>query len=84
MRFYEIDKGTILSRRRRYPELRPQDASGRDRHGSLQDTWLFNGTIRENIRYGNNDATDEDVYAAAKAARVDHFIGTLPGGYDFV
>jgi ATP-binding cassette subfamily B protein len=50
----------------------------------LQDTWLFNGTIRENIRYGNNDATDEDVYAAAKAARVDHFIETLPGGYDFV
>jgi len=50
----------------------------------LQDTWLFNGTIRENIRYGNRNATDQEVYEAAKAARVDHFIDTMPGGYDFV
>ena len=50
----------------------------------LQDTWLFNGTIRENIRYGRPDATDEEVEAAAKAARCDHFIHTLAGGYDFV
>lgn len=50
----------------------------------LQDTWLFNGTIRENIRYGRPDATDEEVEAAAKAARCDRFIHTLAGGYDFV
>ena len=50
----------------------------------LQDTWLFNGTIRENIRYGRPDATDEEVEAAARAARCDHFIHTLAGGYDFV
>ena len=49
----------------------------------LQDTWLFNGTIRENIRYGRPDATDEEVEAAARAARCDHFIHTLAGGYDF-
>ena len=50
----------------------------------LQDTWLFNGTIRENIRYGRPDATDEEVEAAARAARCDRFIHTLAGGYDFV
>ena len=47
----------------------------------LQDTWLFQGTIMENIRYGRLDATDEEVIAAAKAACADHFIRTLPGGY---
>lgn len=47
----------------------------------LQDTWLFKGTIMENIRYGRLDATDEEVIAAAKAARAHHFIQTLPGGY---
>lgn len=50
----------------------------------LQETWLYNGTIRENIRYGRLDATDEEVEAAAKAAQADHFIRTLPGGYDMV
>jgi ATP-binding cassette subfamily B protein len=83
MRFYEIDKGTILLDgvdTRNYARKTLRGAIGM----VLQDTWLYNGTIRENIRYGNNEATDEDVYAAAKAARVDHFIGTLPGGYDFV
>lgn len=50
----------------------------------LQDTWLFNGTIMENIRYGKLGATDEEVIAAAKTACADHFIRTLPGGYDFV
>ena len=49
----------------------------------LQDTWLFSGTIRENIRYGRLDATDEEVEAAAREACADHFIRTLPGGYDF-
>jgi ABC-type multidrug transport system fused ATPase/permease subunit len=77
MRFYEIDKGTILSRWRRYPNYARKTFGARSAW-SLQDTWLYNGTIRENIRYGNNDATDEDVYAAAKAARVDHFIDTCP------
>lgn len=47
----------------------------------LQDTWLFSGTIMENIRYGRLDATDEEVIAAAKAAHAHHFIQTLPGGY---
>jgi ATP-binding cassette subfamily B multidrug efflux pump len=50
----------------------------------LQDTWLYNGTIMDNIRYSNTNATDEDVYAAAQAAHVDHFIHTLPDGYNMV
>ena len=50
----------------------------------LQDTWLFQGTIMENIRYGRLDATDEEVMAAARAAKADHFIRTLPGGYNMV
>jgi ATP-binding cassette subfamily B protein len=50
----------------------------------LQDTWLYNGTIMENIRYGRSNATDEEVIAAARAAHADHFIRALPGGYDFV
>ena len=50
----------------------------------LQETWLFSGSIMENIRYGNPEASDEEVIRAAKAARVDHFIRTLPGGYDMI
>ena len=50
----------------------------------LQDTWLFSGTVRENIRYGKLDATDAEVEAAARAGCAHHFIQTLPGGYDFV
>jgi len=50
----------------------------------LQDTWLYNGTIMENIRYGNINATDEEVIAAAKAAQVHHFVRTLPDGYNMV
>jgi ATP-binding cassette subfamily B protein len=50
----------------------------------LQDTWLFNSTIRENIRYGRLTATDEEVYTAAKTAYVDQFVHALPGGYDMV
>jgi ATP-binding cassette subfamily B multidrug efflux pump len=50
----------------------------------LQDTWLFHGTIRENIAYGREDATEEQIVAAAEAAHVDHFVRTLPDGYDTV
>ena len=50
----------------------------------LQDTWLFEGTIRDNIRYGRQDASDEEVIEAAKKAKAHHFIKTLPGGYDFM
>lgn len=81
MRFYDVDDGAILLdgidiRRFRRADLRKQFGM------VLQDTWLFNGTIRDNIRYGRLDATDEEVIAAAKAAYVDHFINTLPHGYD--
>lgn len=83
MRFYDVNSGTI--------RLDGQDIRSIDRHQLrenfsmvLQDTWLFSGTIRENIRYGRQDATDEEVEEAAKAAHVDHFIRTLPGGYDMV
>ena len=83
MRFYEINKGSIYLDgidTRHYARHTLRGAIGM----VLQETWLFNGSIKENIRYGNNDASDEEVYAAAKAARVDHFIETLPDGYDFV
>jgi len=50
----------------------------------LQDTWLYNGTVMENIRYGRSNATDDEVIAAARAARVDHFVRTLPEGYNMV
>lgn len=82
-RFYDVDGGS----------LRVEDVDVRDWDRAalrgefamvLQDTWLFNGTIRENIRYGRPDATDAEVEAAARAARCDHFIHTLAGGYDFM
>jgi ATP-binding cassette subfamily B protein len=50
----------------------------------LQDTWLYNGTVMENVRYGRSDATDEEVIAAARAAHVDHFVRTLPDGYNMM
>ncbi len=83
MRFYEINAGKISIDGVDTKEyLR---SSLRSEIGMvLQDTWLFSGSIRENIRYGRLDATDEEVYAAAKMACADHFIRTLPGGYDFV
>ena len=80
MRFYDVDGGSIsLSGH----NVRDFDRSAlREGFGMvLQDTWLFQGTIMENIRYGRLDATDEEVIAAAKAAHADHFIRTLPGGY---
>lgn len=83
MRFYDVSEGSI--------ELSGHDLRTLPRNELrsffgmvLQDTWLYNGTIRENIRYGRLDASDEDVLAAAKAAQVDHFVRTLPEGYDTV
>ena len=80
MRFYDVDAGAITLNGRK---VRDFDRSAlREGFGMvLQDTWLFKGTIMENIRYGRLDATDEEVIAAAKAANADHFIRTLPGGY---
>jgi len=83
MRFYDVDGGAIL--------LDGHDIRqfGRDSLRSvfgmvLQDTWLYNGTIADNIRYGKLEATDEEVRAAAKTAQVDHFVRTLPEGYQMV
>lgn len=83
MRFYDVDEGAIDLDG---TDLRAfERASVRSTFGMvLQDTWLFNGTVRDNIRYGRLDATDEEVVAAADAAYADHFIRTLPDGYDTV
>ena len=82
-RFYDVDDGSL---RVEGVDVRDWDrAALRGEFAMvLQDTWLFNGTIRENIRYGRPDATDAEVEAAARAARCDHFIHTLAGGYDFM
>ncbi|WP_329738422.1 ABC transporter ATP-binding protein [Collinsella sp. CM84Y_54] len=82
-RFYDVDGGSL---RVEGVDVRNWDrAALRGEFAMvLQDTWLFNGTIRENIRYGRPDATDAEVEAAARAARCDHFIHTLAGGYDFM
>ncbi len=81
MRFYDINKGSI--------KIDGVDIKDITRHNLreifgmvLQDTWLFNGTIKENLSYGNLNATDEEIIAAAKAAHCDHFINTTPEGYD--
>lgn len=82
-RFYDVDGGSL---RVEGVDVRDWDrAALRGEFAMvLQDTWLFNGTIRENIRYGRPDATDAEVEAAARAARCDHFIHTLASGYDFM
>ena len=82
-RFYDVDGGSL---RVEGVDVRDWDrAALRGEFAMvLQDTWLFNGTIRENIRYGRPDASDAEVEAAARAARCDHFIHTLAGGYDFM
>ena len=83
MRFYDVTDGAILLDGYDVRQFARNDL--RDSFGMvLQDTWLYNGTIRENIRYGRLSATDEEVLAAAKAAQVDHFVRTLPDGYDTV
>ena len=83
MRFYDVNGGTISldgTDIRKIPRYELRKNFGM----VLQDTWLFNGTIMENIRYGRLDATDEEVIAAAKAAHAHHFIKSLPNGYDMV
>lgn len=80
MRFYDVNSGSICLDDTDIREFNRKEL--RDAFGMvLQDTWLFKGTIMENIRYGKLDATDEEVIAAAKAAHAHHFIKTLPGGY---
>jgi ATP-binding cassette, subfamily B, multidrug efflux pump len=83
MRFYELDGGRIT-----VDGIDTRDMTRDDLRRSfgmvLQDTWLFHGTIRENIAYGRLDASDEELHAAAEAAHVDHFVRTLPDGYDTV
>ena len=83
MRFYDVRSGSIKIDG---VDIRDMSRSRlREIFGMvLQDTWLYNGTIMENIRYGKLDATDEEVIAAAKKARADAFIRSLPGGYNFV
>ena len=82
MRFYDVQAGAIRIGGHDVREFAREDV--RSLFGMvLQDTWLFRGSIRDNIRYGKLDATDEEVEAAAKAGCAHHFIQTLPGGYDF-
>ncbi len=81
MRFYDLNSGDIFIDGINVKEFDKSEI--RNSFGMvLQDTWLFKGTIMENIRYGRLDATDEEVIAAAKAAHAHHFIQTLPGGYE--
>lgn len=81
MRFYDVNGGAIKIDGHNVKDFNRREL--RDAFGMvLQDTWLFKGTIMENIRYGRLDATDEEVIAAAKAAHAHHFIQTLPGGYN--
>lgn len=81
MRFYDVDSGSI-----QLDGVDNRTVSRKDYRKQfgmvLQDAWLFEGTIKENLRFGNLEATDEEIVEAAKAANVDHFIRTLPGGYD--
>lgn len=81
MRFYDVDRGKITIDGKDIRDLSRQQY--RTQFGMvLQDTWLFQGSIKENLRFGNLNATDEEIVEAAEIANVDHFIRTLPGGYD--
>jgi len=83
MRFYELNHGQIVLDGRNIAEMPRQEL--RSKIGMvLQDTWLFNGTIRENIAFGNPNASEEQIRAAAKATFVDRFVQTLPEGYDTI
>ncbi|MGL5972602.1 MAG: ABC transporter ATP-binding protein [Oscillospiraceae bacterium] len=83
LRFYDIQKGDILIDGISVYKMKKTDL--RNIFGMvLQDTWLFNGSIKENIRYGKENATDEEVINAAKSAYADYFVSTLPNGYDFI
>jgi ATP-binding cassette subfamily B protein len=83
MRFYEIDSGAIMLDGLDISKMRRRDL--RSNMGMvLQDTWMFGGTIRENIAYGNLDATEEQILEAARATYVDRFVHSLPHGYDTI
>ena len=83
MRFYEINSGAIKIDGVNIAQMKRSDV--RQMFGMvLQDTWLFNGTIRQNLLYGNPTASEEEMVATAKEAHVDHFVRSLPGGYDMV
>lgn len=83
MRFYDVDSGKITVEGKDIRTLSRQEY--RSLFGMvLQDTWLFEGSIKENLRFGNLAATDKEIIEAAEVANVDHFIRTLPGGYDMV
>lgn len=83
MRFYDVDSGSIKIDGVDIRDMRREDV--RKMFGMvLQDTWLFNGTIKENISYGNSNKSDSEIIQAAKNAHVDHFIHSLPDGYDMV
>jgi len=83
MRFYDVNDGAILVDGHNIKDFTRQDLRSKFAM-VLQDTWLYNDTIRENIRYGREDASNEEVMQAAEMAHVDHFIRTLPGGCDMV
>ena len=83
MRFYEINSGAIKIDGVDIRQMKRSDV--RQMFGMvLQDTWLFSGTIRDNLRYGRPDASDDELIATAKEAHVDHFVRSLPGGYDMM
>ena len=83
MRFYDVTEGKILISGHNIKDYARNDL--RSIFGIvLQDTWLYNASIKDNIKYGNLNATDDEVYAAAKAAHIEHFINTLPNGYNMI
>ncbi len=83
MRFYDVNSGKILIDGHDIKDFKRSDL--RKMFGMvLQDTWLFSGTIKDNIKYGTENASEEDIIAACKAASVDHFVSTLPDGYNMV
>ena len=81
MRFYDVDKGAILIDGTDIRDM-TRDSLRQSFGMVLQDTWMFNGTIRENLIYGKPNASEEEIMKAAKEAQVDHFVRSLPGGYE--